>query len=137
MIDTGMMTGQQSEVYGIAGYLDEGRRLSGFSENLAQFEGMFTYLMSEKRFSKLRQQKDNIIWSLKQRREKETLVKKRGSEYFGERKSETCRNKAHQLVRGKKGERQVFFASISQNFLQRHLHISRNRIFSAISAAFF
>ena len=61
MIDTGMMTGQQSEVYGVAGYLDSKEEdFPELARTWLNSEGMFSYLMSEKGFQKPDNKKDII-----------------------------------------------------------------------------
>ena len=63
MIDTGMMTGQQSEVYGIAGYLDSREEdFADLARTWHNSEGMFSYLMSEKGFREASDNKKDIIY---------------------------------------------------------------------------
>ena len=76
MIDTGMMTGQRSEVYGIAGYLDSREEdFPDLARTWHNSEGMFSYLMSEKGFQKLPTTKKTLYMELEAEKGKETLVK--------------------------------------------------------------
>ena len=136
MIDTGMMTGQQSEVYGIAGYLDS--KEEAFPELARTWhnsEGMFSYLMSEKGFQKLPTTKKTLYMELEAEKGKETLVKKEVQNILAKENQRRAEIKRINWSGEEVGEAGIFCIYKSELLAEASSYIQGNRIlFGSISA---
>ena len=136
MIDTGMMTGQQSEVYGIAGYLDSKEEdFPDLARTWHNSEGMFTYLMSEKGFRKLPTIKKTLYMELEAEKGKETLVKKEVQNILAKENQRRAEIKRINWSGEEVGEAGIFCIYKSELLAEASSYIQGNRIlFGSISA---
>ena len=136
MIDTGMMTGQQSEVYGIAGYLDSREEdFPDLARTWHNSEGMFSYLMSEKGFQKLPTTKKTLYMELEAEKGKETLVKKEVQNILAKENQRRAEIKRINWSGEEVGEAGIFCIYKSELLAEASSYIQGNRIlFGSISA---